>query len=195
MDCQNQTAAAVLLLISPLVNGFLKIRIIRASCSYETFHHTGSNLGSHPFMGFSIFFHFCGLIHRVPSINKIHLKHCMKLSGSKGQTLCGYSSSQTGLKLENYSSSLPLVKIFSNSCFLEAFIIWIISMDVGEIQKRSPSLKLYVYLYKKVCVVLFTLHQHLHLKQMCHQKDDTDHEKTRQSSIKNESSALHGQVK
>lgn len=67
-------------------------------------------------------------------------------------------------------------------------------MDVGEIQKWSPSLQLYVYLCK-VCVLLFTLHQHLHFKQMCHHKDDTDHEKIRQSSIENESSALHRQEK
>jgi len=57
-------------------------------------------------------------------------------------------------------------------------------MDVREIQKWSPSLKLYAYLCKKICVVLFTLHQHLHLKQMCHQKEDIDYEKSRQSSVK-----------
>lgn len=56
-------------------------------------------------------------------------------------------------------------------------------MDVGKIQKRSPSLKLRVYLCK-ACAVLFTLHQQLHLKQMCQQKDDKDHEKIEHSSIK-----------
>lgn len=62
-----------------------------------------SNLGSHPFMGFSI--SVAWLKTNTQSV-MIHLKHCMKLSGHKGQTHCGYSSSKTVFKLKNYSSSL-----------------------------------------------------------------------------------------